>query len=95
MDENDIPQLNKLDKDIVALDKEAVETNKNLIKLTKWIIALTLVMIVIGIIQLFVAWPKRTYCLDLTDRIQMCEPDYWPFDTNPNDPVYKLDKIIK
>jgi hypothetical protein len=89
---NQEQELKHLDRDIVRLDKDSVKTEKSLVVLTRWIIVLTAVMVAIGFIQLLVMWPKRTYCIDASDKVQVCEPDYYPFDTDPTDAAYKLDK---
>lgn len=78
--------------ELKQIDKDLHQTERNLINLTKWIVVLTFVMIVIGIIQLIVMWPKRTYCVDVTDKVQVCEPDYFPYDTNPASSTFKLDQ---
>lgn len=82
----------QIDKDLHRLDQDTLKTNTTVLRLTKWIAFLTFVMIVVGIVQLLVMWPKRTYCVNATATVQICEPDYYPFDSNPLDIAYKLDK---
>jgi hypothetical protein len=86
--------LGDIDKDLARLDKDTRKTDHDLVVLTKWIIILTGVMILVGIIQLMVMWPKRTYCFGATDKVQICEPDYFPYDSNPTDAAYQIDKQL-
>lgn len=83
-----------LEQEINRLDVDTLATNRALVRLTKWIIALTIVMICVGLLQIVVMWPKRTYCIDVSSTVQLCEPDLYPYDTNPEDPVYKIDKAL-
>lgn len=87
-------ELEHLDQSLTKLDKDTIKTNRGLLALTRWITILTFVMILVGIIQLVVMWPKRTYCVNITSKVQVCEPDYYPFDANPSDNAYKLDKAL-
>jgi hypothetical protein len=90
--ENFDRNLIKLDRDTLKLDEDTIKTNRNLLILTRWITVLTIVMIFIGLIQVVVMWPKRTYCTYVTAKVQICEPDYYPYDTDPRNTAYQLDK---
>ena len=92
---NDKKEFKNVENDLIKLDIDTVKTNHNLLMLTRWITLLTIVMIFVAIIQLLVTWPKRTYCIYIDTKIQICEPDYFPYDTNPTDSAYQLDKKLK
>lgn len=86
-------EFKKFDADVLKFDSDTLKTNQSLVKLTKWIVVLTIVMICIGGIQLLVMWPKRTYCFETQAKVQICEPDYFPYDANPSDFAYKIDHL--
>ena len=92
---NEEQELKNVDKNLLKLDKDTIKTNRNLLILTRWITVLTIVMVFVGLIQLIVMWPKRTYCIYIDTKIQICEPDYFPYDSNPTDAAYQLDKKLK
>jgi hypothetical protein len=91
---NQESEISNIEQDLIKLDRDTVKTDETLVRLTRWIIILTGVMIFIGIVQLVVMWPKRTYCFNIKNNIQICEPDYFPYDSNPADAAYKLDQQL-